>query len=139
MMSLNKKEVIMQKMIAHCGVECTKCVAFIATRENNDELRKKKAEEWSRQLNQKVLPESINCDGCLSAGRHVSYCSMCKIKECCVERKVQNCAFCDNYICETLDNAFKFMCEVFEMGTNNVPEAKDNLEEIRKNSSHNFW
>jgi hypothetical protein len=31
------------------------------------------------------------------------------------------------------------MCEVFEMGTNNVPEAKDNLEEIKKNSSHNFW
>jgi hypothetical protein len=64
---------------------------------------------------------------------------MCKIKECCVERKIQNCAFCDNYICKTLDNAFNFMCEVYEMGTNNVPEPKDNLEEIRKNSSHNFW
>ena len=123
----------MKKMISCCGVECTTCRAFIATKENDDELRKKQAEEWSRQLNQTIPPESINCDGCLSEGRHVSYCSMCKIKECCVEKKIQNCAFCDDYICETLENAFKFMCEVLEMGINNVPEAKNNLDEIRRN------
>ena len=66
----------MEKMIACCGVECTKCLAFIATKENNDGLRKKQAEEWSKQFNQTITPESINCDGCLSTGRHVNYLRM---------------------------------------------------------------
>ena len=123
----------MEKMIACCGVECTKCLAFIATKENNDELRKKQAEEWSKQFDQTITPESINCDGCLSTGRHVSYCSMCEIKKCCIEKTIENCAFCDDYACEMLGNAFKFMCEVLEMGIDGVPEAQNNLEEIRKN------
>ena len=122
----------MEKMIAYCGVECTKCQAFIATKENNDELRKKQAEEWSKQLNQTITPESINCDGCLSTGRHVSYCSMCDIKKCCIEKKIENCAFCDDYACEMLENAFTFMCEVLEMGTDGIPEAQKNLDAIRK-------
>jgi hypothetical protein len=128
-----------KKMIAHCGVECTKCLAFIATKENDDELRKKQAEKWSRQLNQIIPSESINCDGCLSGGRHVSYCSMCKIKECCVKKKIQNCAFCDNYICEALENAFECTCEVFEICINNIPEAKNNLDEIRKSLSASIF
>ena len=57
---------------------------------------------------------------------------MCEIKKCCIEKKIENCAFCDDYACEMLENAFKFMCEVFEMGIDGVPEAQNNLEEIRK-------
>lgn len=113
----------MERMVAYCGLICTKCPAYIAKKENNDELRKKTAEEWSKQFNQKITPESINCDGCLAPdGVLIQYCNICEIRKCGLEKKVENCAFCDDYICEKLDKWFK-----------NVPESKATLDEIRKN------
>ena len=35
----------MDKMIAHCGLDCTKCDAYIATINNDDELRESVANE----------------------------------------------------------------------------------------------
>ncbi|MBA7644661.1 MAG: DUF3795 domain-containing protein [Candidatus Stahlbacteria bacterium] len=112
----------MDKMIAYCGLECSKCPALIAKKENNDELRKKTAEEWSKDFGETVTPESINCDGCLADGEHINYCNICEIRKCGIEKKVQNCAYCDDYICEKLEKWFK-----------NVPDAKTTLEEIRRN------
>ena len=54
-------------------------------------------------------------------------------KEAFNKKRIENCAFCDDYACELLKNAFNFMCEVLEMGTNGIPEAKKNLDAIRKN------
>lgn len=112
----------MDKMIAYCGLTCSKCPAFIAKKENNDELRKKTAEEWSKDFGETVTPESINCDGCITDGEHINYCNICEIRKCGIEKKIQNCAYCDDYICEKLEKWFK-----------NVPDAKTTLEEIRRN------
>jgi len=39
----------MEKIIAICGLECTKCEAFLATQKNNGEERKKVAKKtWKR-------------------------------------------------------------------------------------------
>jgi len=112
----------MENITAFCGIECTKCPAFIAKKENNDELRKKTADEWSKQFNVTIQPESVNCDGCVSLkGVHIDYCAMCEIRKCGLEKEVENCAHCGDYICEKLDKWFK-----------NAPDAKNTLEEIRK-------
>jgi hypothetical protein len=122
----------MEKMTGYCGVECTKCVPFIAKKENNDELRKKYAEEQSKIFEMTILPESINCDGCLSEGEHLGYCSVCEIRTCCKEKKLENCAYCDDYVCKELEKVYAVMCEVFGKGVNNVAEAKITLDEIRR-------
>ncbi|HQJ56387.1 MAG TPA: DUF3795 domain-containing protein [Caldisericia bacterium] len=38
----------MEKMMAYCGFDCTKCPAYIAKKENDDELRIRTAKEWSQ-------------------------------------------------------------------------------------------
>jgi hypothetical protein len=114
---------IMDTMVAYCGIVCSQCPAFIAKKEDNAELRKKTAEEWSKQFNETITPDTINCDGCLPAdGEHIGYCGVCEIRKCGIVKKVTNCAYCEDYICERLDKWFK-----------NVPDAKNTLEEIRKN------
>ena len=110
----------METMISYCGLECTKCPAFIARKEDNDELRKKTAAEWSKQFNAPVTPESINCDGCVSEGVHSGYCRMCEIRKCGIEKGINNCAFCDDYGCEKLE-------KVHQM----EPECKKRLDGIR--------
>ena len=111
----------MNQIIGYCGILCSKCPAYIAKQENNDELRKKTAEEWSKQFQHEFKPEDVNCDGCIATdGVHIGYCSMCEIRKCGQEKKVINCAYCDEYGCEKLE---KFLSQ--------VPDAKKKLEEIR--------
>ena len=110
-------------MIAFCGIICTECPAFLATQKDDDDIRKKTADIWSKQFKAEIKHEDINCDGCLSEGGQIfNYCRVCEIRKCGLEKGVENCACCDDYTCKKLE---KFI--------NNVPEAKATLEKIRKN------
>ena len=112
----------MGKMIAFCGTVCTECPAVLATKKDDDNERKRIAELWSKQYNADIKPEDINCEGCLSeGGRLFSYCEVCEIRRCGQEKHVDNCAYCDDYACEKLNNFFDM-----------APDAKLTLEEIRK-------
>ncbi len=113
----------MDKMTAFCGIVCSECAAFIATHKNDDGERKKVAEEWSKEFKADLKPEDINCDGCLATSENLfSHTKVCEIRKCALEKGVKNCAYCDEYICDKLNSFFK-----------SAPEAKKNLEEIRKN------
>jgi len=110
-------------MIAYCGLVCTECLAYIATRQDDDEKRVKVAGIWSKQFKAAIKPEDINCDGCLSSGgRLFSHCKVCKIRSCAGEKGLPNCAHCADFACKEVDFILKA-----------VPGAKDTLEEIRKN------
>ena len=112
----------MERMVAFCGIVCTDCKAFIATREDDDAKRRDVAEAWSKAFAKEIKPEEINCDGCLTRdGRHIGYCSICEIRKCGMEKGVKNCAYCIDYKCEKLIKFFE-----------QAPEAKKTLEEIRR-------
>jgi len=111
----------MEQMVAYCGIVCTECPAYIATQNDDEELRKRTAERWAKEHQADIRPEDIICDGCLPGHtRYFSHCSECEIRACGIVRGVTNCAYCDDYGCEKLTGFFSF-----------VPGAKTNLEEIR--------
>lgn len=123
----------MKNMIACCGVDCAACDAYMATRNNDDDLRRSTAKRWARQLDVPVEPEYINCDGCQQTdGHHLDYCAMCGIRTCCLERGLETCAACDEYVCERLQTGFKFLSEVLEMGPLDTLEAHKNLDALRE-------
>lgn len=107
-------------MIAYCGLNCSHCDAYIATQENNDIRRENTAQKWSKLYNTEIKPEQINCEGCTSDGIKFFHCNMCKIRQCCISNSVDNCAACENYICDTLANFIKL-----------APEAGIALETLR--------
>ena len=112
----------MEEMIAMCGLRCDQCPALKATRNDDHELRRQTAEQWSKEFGAEIKPEDVNCDGCLNLeGRHINYCDVCKIRKCGIDRGVANCAQCDDYACEQLNDSFAM-----------APAAKANLEAIRK-------
>jgi hypothetical protein len=111
----------MQEIVAYCGLVCTECPAYKATQENDYTARAKVAEQWSKQFKHDFQTEDINCNGCPAVSEvQFSYCSMCDIRKCGVDRKVLNCAYCVEYPCDKLN---KFHTE--------VAEAKAKLEAIR--------
>ena len=112
----------MEKIIAFCGIECTGCPAYIAHQTDDNELRKKTAEEWSKAFGMEIPPEAINCVGCLApTGVKISYCQECAIRKCAQEKGVKNCAYCSDYVCDQLEKWFK-----------NVPDAKKRLDDMHQ-------
>lgn len=113
----------MADLIAYCGLDCSICPAYIAKKNNDDILRQKTAHEWSKMFNIDIKPEDVNCDGCAIAGKHIVYCeTLCEMRKCAISKKINNCAYCEDYPCETLKKFFE-----------QVPEAKERLDKIANN------
>ena len=93
--------------IGCCGLECEKCNAFIATKNNDDNLREQTAKLWSEQHNVSLKAEDINCTGCREEGAKIGHCNVCQIRQCCIDKNVPNCGKCDQFACDKLDGFFK--------------------------------
>ncbi|OQX53235.1 MAG: hypothetical protein B5M53_07210 [Candidatus Cloacimonas sp. 4484_209] len=114
------------KMIAFCGIICNECPAYIATKNNDDELKKKVANDWSSD-EYPLEPQDVVCHGCLVTNqRMMKFCSECKVRECGLKKGVKNCAYCDEYPCEKLNALWKHL---------QLPETKELLDRIRKQLS----
>ncbi len=110
----------MEKMLGMCGLDCAICPAYIATQKNDDTLRAETAEKWSKMFHADIKTENVNCDGCMSNGRHFMYCEMCNIRMCGSSKDYQTCADCDDYGC-------KMLMDFHAM----APEAKTTLDALR--------
>jgi hypothetical protein len=111
----------MQEIVAYCGIACSECPAYKATKNNDNKARARVAEEWSKQFQHNFKAEDINCTGCLAAGDvQFGYCSMCEIRKCGSDRRISNCAYCVEYPCGRLSD---FLAK--------VPDAKAKLDAIR--------
>ncbi len=117
------KVYMMDEMIAYCGINCSKCPTFIATLNDSNSERKDVAEKWSKQFKSDIKPEDINCDGCLTTTERIfMHCKVCHIRKCGTEKKVKNCAYCEDYACDKLS---KFHDRA-------TPAVKQTLDEIKK-------
>ncbi|MDD5765124.1 MAG: DUF3795 domain-containing protein [Candidatus Marinimicrobia bacterium] len=97
----------MKHIIAYCGLNCHECDAYLATLANDNAKRKEVAKQWSKEYHVDLKPADINCTGCLTVGENVfSHCKVCEIRLCGIEKKVVNCAHCNDFVCEKLEKFF---------------------------------
>lgn len=86
----------MNKMIAYCGLDCGKCDAYIATKNNDQSLREKTAKLWSELNKAPIMPELIECEGCRADGKKTVFCErMCAIRQCALKKGITTCSDCD--------------------------------------------
>ncbi len=91
-----------EKIIAFCGIDCAACPAFVATQTGDAELLAKTAEEWST-AEEPLTPEDVICYSCTQLEKRLFTWSVhCKMKDCCREKDVASCAYCDEYACDDL-------------------------------------
>ena len=109
-------------MIAYCGLDCSKCEGYLATQSNDAKQFAEVAKNWSKQFHADVKPEHVICDGCKAEKRKSFYCAnICKITRCCLDKNYNFCIECSS-----------FPCSDEEFVLSNAPEAKANLEKLKK-------
>ncbi len=109
----------MCRLIAYCGMDCRQCDAYVATVNDDWELRERTATAWSEMNGVTIYPEQINCRGCRSDGIKCAYCqNNCPIRRCAVDRGIYSCGECDE----------KATCPLINEFISNNPEVLINLE-----------
>ncbi len=109
----------MKQLTAYCGLDCETCEARTATVRNDDILRKKVAELWTKLNGVEITPDMINCEGCRMNGVKTPYCdTLCPIRQCALSREVDTCGDCTE-----MDT-----CPKLAAITANSPEALRNLK-----------
>jgi len=97
------------KMIAFCGIDCGECPAYKATQTDDSEKLAEVAKEWSSD-ELKLGPEDVLCDGCHSE-RVFNWAHNCTTRLCGLEKDVENCARCDEYLCDKLEKQWGMLGE----------------------------
>ncbi|MCP4717497.1 MAG: DUF3795 domain-containing protein [Deltaproteobacteria bacterium] len=111
----------MSEMLSCCGLLCNQCPAYEATQSGDETKKAEVARVWSEQFQAEFTAADINCDGCCSASERLSgYCRVCEIRACARERQLENCAACEDYICEKLEKVVSM-----------EPEARTRLDALR--------
>ena len=118
---------INKEWLAPCGLYCGVCGIMIAHRDNNQKFKERLSTVYGTAV------EDIQCEGCLSS-RPFTYCRVCPIKSCNVERGYEGCHQCDDFPCDHINNFLmpvgkKVMLRAIpqwrEMGTEKWVEAEE--------------
>lgn len=109
----------MKEMIGYCGLDCEQCDAYLATVNDDWELREKTAKLWAKLNNAPILPEHINCQGCRADGMKTVFCeNLCGVRQCVLKKSVATCGDCSELeSCPTVGAILK-----------NNPSALENLK-----------
>ena len=111
----------MNKKFGYCGLNCSECDAYIATINNDQDLKEKTAKLWARLNNTPITADQINCEGCKGDGAKTYFCGfLCQIRQCASKKDLENCGYCEQFPdCPTLKTI-----------TDNNPQALANLKEL---------
>ena len=83
------------QLIGCCGLNCETCDARIATLTNDNALREKTAELWTKLNGVTITPEMINCTGCRMEGAKTPFCDkLCPVHNCVRKKGLDTCADC---------------------------------------------
>ena len=87
----------------YCGHDCSKCVTYIATQTNNEDLRRQAQSFYKESFGLDIPIEKFYCDGGRSQNVF-ELCKECPFKKCCIERGIDACGKCSEYPCNDISD-----------------------------------
>ena len=85
----------------YCGRDCSKCVTYIATQNNDDALRAKAQKFYKETFKMDIPLKKINCDGGRS-DNVITFCKECPFAKCCKKKNIASCSECPKYPCRDI-------------------------------------
>lgn len=101
----------MNEILAKCGYRCDLCPAY-SENIKSEEDKKIVSDGWKRMFGFEIPPEEVACAGCHNKGNHPD--SDCPVRPCVIEKGMKNCAYCENFECDSLKTRTGFLAEYFK-------------------------
>lgn len=111
----------MTEILTRCGYRCDLCLAYKPNIEKHPENRQALSDGWFQYFGFRVPPENISCDGCMEKNPKLLD-KDCPVRPCVIEKGLDNCAQCDEYICEKLQQRLVVYEEVAQRVEQEIPE-----------------
>ncbi len=94
-----------EAILTRCGYRCDLCLAY-KENINSNEDRIKISDGWFKYFGFRIPPEDICCDGCLTPEEEEPRLidDTCPVRICVLKKGYDNCARCDEYICDKLES-----------------------------------
>lgn len=92
------------KTIAYCGIDCSQCLIYQASIEDDLEKNEEITKSWSTEKFPLTM-NNVECFGC-KGDKVVNFCAKCDIRECAKNRNLTSCAFCQEFPCQMIHKVF---------------------------------
>jgi len=112
----------MDPILSKCGYRCDLCLAYKPNLELHPENKQILSDGWHKYFGFRIQPKDIYCDGCSSLkGKQID--SSCPVRPCVIERGIDNCADCEDFICEKLQTRMVDFQEIQKRFDQPIPEV----------------
>lgn len=91
----------MEAVLTRCGYRCDLCLAYRPNVERDPGNQQKLSDGWFQYFGFRIEPARIICDGCMEDDPQLID-RTCPVRPCAMDRKLDNCSQCSQYICEKL-------------------------------------
>ena len=95
----------MEEIQTFCGYRCDLC-QFYTKNIKNEKDKEKVSWGCNRIFGGDMKPEDVECVGCKNEGKHLD--PDCPVRPCAIEKVVENCAHCSEFICDKLKERINF-------------------------------
>ena len=117
----------MEEILTLCGYRCDLC-QFYTKNSKSQKDKERVSQEFNRIFGSNIKPEDVECVGCKTEGKHAD--TSCPVRPCALEKGVENCAHCSEFICDRLKERINFT-EDFS-SKNKEAVSKENFDKYIK-------
>ena len=132
----------MAEILARCGYRCDLCLAYRPNVVANPSNQQVLSDAWFKYFGFRLRPADILCDGCMTENPRLID-QRCPVRPCVIHRKLDNCAQCEQYVCEKLTERLVVYEEIRHKMGSEIPqedyinfirpyENKQRLDELRQ-------
>jgi len=111
----------MEPIWTRCGYRCDLCLAYAPNIEREPANRQVLSDGWFKYFGFRIVPEQIRCDGCMAEDPELLDVG-CPVRPCAIEKGLDNCAQCDEYVCDRLSQRLVVYEEVASRVGAAIPE-----------------
>jgi len=111
----------MRPILTRCGYRCDLCLAYKPNVESHPSNQQKLSDGWHKYFGFRIPPEKIICDGCM-ADDPTLIDQACPVRPCVIEKGLDNCSHCGQFICEKLTERLVMCEEVIKRVNAEIPE-----------------
>jgi len=132
----------MKPVLTRCGYRCDLCLAYQPNVFRNPSNQQKLSDGWFKYFGFRIPPTDICCDGCMKENPKLID-QNCPVRPCVIEKGLDNCSQCEQYICEKLTERLVVFEDILKKAGGGISEEdhtcfirpyenKERLEELRK-------